>query len=126
MIHGSHLDRVLGAELVAFGICEDQPVFMLGQDGSAQLEEFVQVSLVPQPDVEMHPVLRGLGFGDDTQDRAPRAQEGAADVGSICTVCNCAGDRGRSSGAALQGEASNHRMLRRLRAGVVSDAEKAR
>ncbi len=37
----------------------------------------------------------------------------------------CAGDGGRSSGVALQGVASNHRELRRLRAGVVSVADKA-
>ena len=37
----------------------------------------------------------------------------------------CTGDGGRSPGAALQGEAPNHRRLRRLRAGVVSAAEKA-
>ena len=59
MIHRNHLDSV---ELVAFGIGKDQPVLLLGHDGSAQREEFVQVSPVPQPDVEVHPVLRGLGF----------------------------------------------------------------
>ncbi len=37
----------------------------------------------------------------------------------------CAEDGGRSSGVALQGEAPNHRKLRRSRAGVVSVAEKA-
>jgi hypothetical protein len=37
----------------------------------------------------------------------------------------CARDGGRSSGVALQGEAPNHRKLRRSRAGVVSVAEKA-
>jgi hypothetical protein len=37
----------------------------------------------------------------------------------------CTGDGGWSSGAALQGEASNHRKLRRSRAGVVSVADKA-
>ena len=37
----------------------------------------------------------------------------------------CAGDGGRSSGIALQGEVSNHRKLLRLRAVVVSVAEKA-
>ena len=36
----------------------------------------------------------------------------------------CARDGGGPSGAALQGEASNHRKLRRLRAGVVSVAVK--
>ena len=38
----------------------------------------------------------------------------------------CARDGGGPSGAALQGEASNHRQLRRSKAGVVSVAEKAR
>jgi hypothetical protein len=37
----------------------------------------------------------------------------------------CTGDGGGPSVAALQGEAANHRMLRRLRAGVVSVAEAA-
>jgi hypothetical protein len=37
----------------------------------------------------------------------------------------CAGDGGGPSGIALQGEVPNHRMLLRLRAVVVSDAEKA-
>jgi hypothetical protein len=37
----------------------------------------------------------------------------------------CAKDGGRPSGVALQGEAPNHRKLRRSRAGVVSVAEKA-
>ena len=36
----------------------------------------------------------------------------------------CVRDGGGPSGVALQGEASNHRMLRRLRAGVVSVAGK--
>ena len=37
----------------------------------------------------------------------------------------CAGDGGGPSGTALQGEVSNHRELLRLRAVVVSVAEKA-
>jgi hypothetical protein len=37
----------------------------------------------------------------------------------------CAGDGGRPSGTALQGEVSNHRKLLRSRAVVVSVAEKA-
>ena len=45
---------------------------------------------------------------------------------SVRRVRNCARDGGRSSGVALQGEVSNHRMLRRSRAGVVSVAEKVR
>ena len=36
----------------------------------------------------------------------------------------CVRDGGRSSGVALQGEAPNHRKLRRLSAGVVSVAVK--
>jgi len=35
-------------------------------------------------------------------------------------------DGGRSSGAGRQGQASNHRKLRRSKAGVVSVAEKRR
>ena len=41
------------------------------------------------------------------------------------TCRNSEGDGGRSSGAALQGEASNNPELRRLRAEVVSVREKA-
>jgi hypothetical protein len=37
----------------------------------------------------------------------------------------CVGDGGRPSGTALQGEVPNHRKLLRLRAVVVSVAEKA-
>lgn len=37
----------------------------------------------------------------------------------------CVRDGGRPSGIALQGEVSNHRKLRRSRAGVVSVAGKA-
>src|ERR1700686_385317 len=40
-------------------------------------------------------------------------------------VGNCVRDGGRSSGAGRQGQASNHRKLRRSKAGVVSVAEKA-
>ncbi len=40
-------------------------------------------------------------------------------------VRNCVRDGGRSSGAGRQGRASNHRKLRRSKAGVVSVAEKA-
>ena len=40
-------------------------------------------------------------------------------------VRNCVRDGGRSSGAGRQGQASNHRKLRRSKAGVVSVAEKA-
>ncbi len=40
-------------------------------------------------------------------------------------VRNCVRDGGRSSGAGRQGQASNHRKLRRSKAGVVSVPEKA-
>src|SRR5258707_6137360 len=40
-------------------------------------------------------------------------------------VRNCVRDGGRSSGAGRQGQASNHRKLRRSQARVVSDAEQA-
>jgi hypothetical protein len=40
-------------------------------------------------------------------------------------VRNCVRDGGRSSGAGRQGQASNHRKLRRSKAEVVSVAEKA-
>jgi group II intron reverse transcriptase/maturase len=40
-------------------------------------------------------------------------------------VRNCVRDGGRSSGAGRQGQASNHRKLRRSKTGVVSVAEKA-
>jgi transposase len=47
-------------------------------------------------------------------------------VGAACWRRCCARDGGRPSAVALQEEAANHRELRRLRAGVVSVAEKAR
>jgi len=52
--------------------------------------------------------------------RENRCRSGSADV------CNWAGDGGRPSGAVLQEMARNHRILRRSRAGVGSDAEKTR
>ena len=51
--------------------------------------------------------------------------EGGIDVEGRSERC-CTRDGGGPSGAALQGEAPNHRKLRRSRAGVVSVAEKAR
>jgi hypothetical protein len=51
--------------------------------------------------------------------------EGGFDVeGRALWMRCCTGDGGGPSGAVLQGEASNHRKLRRLRAGVVSVAGK--
>jgi hypothetical protein len=52
--------------------------------------------------------------------------EGGFDVeGRNLLQLGCIRDVGGPYEAALQGEASNHRELRRLRAGVVSVAEKA-
>ena len=54
-------------------------------------------------------------YADDCVPRTYRRKE----------VRCCARDGGRSSGAGRQGQASNHRKLRRSKAGVVSVAEKA-
>ena len=54
-------------------------------------------------------------YADDCVPRTHRRKE----------VRNCVRDGGRSSGAGRQGQASNHRKLRRSKAGVVSVAEKA-
>ena len=52
--------------------------------------------------------------------------EGGFDVeGRSLLELSCIGDVGGPYEAALQGEASNHRELRRSKAGVVSVAEKA-
>jgi RNA-directed DNA polymerase len=53
-------------------------------------------------------------YADDRVPRTHRRKE----------VRNCVRDGGRSSGAGRQGQASNHRKLRRSKAGVVSVAEK--
>jgi hypothetical protein len=58
-------------------------------------------------------------------DCAPRTQRGSRCRRSSQPMWCCAGDRGGPSGIALQGEVSNHRKVRRLRAGVLSVAEKA-
>jgi group II intron reverse transcriptase/maturase len=67
-------------------------------------------------------VMKLVRYADDCVTRMQRRER--------CRRSNfqmqcCAKDGGRSSGVALQGEAPNHRKLRRLRAGVVSVAEKA-
>jgi hypothetical protein len=54
-------------------------------------------------------------YADDSVPRTHRRKK----------VRNCVRDGGRSSGAGRQGQASNHRKLRRSKAGVVSVAEKA-
>src|ERR1700726_2505409 len=56
-----------------------------------------------------------MRYADDSVPRTHRRKE----------VRNCVRDGGRSSGAGRQGQASNHRKLRRSKAGVVSVAEKA-
>ena len=61
-------------------------------------------------------------FADDC---APRTQRGSRCRRSSQPMWCCARDRGGPSGIALQGEVSNHRKVRRLRAGVLSVAEKA-
>ena len=68
---------------------------------------------------EVKPSLKGkatlVRFADDCVPRTHRRKE----------VRNCVRDGGRPSGAGRQGQASNHRKLRRSKAGVVSVAEKA-
>ena len=61
------------------------------------------------------PVFFPIRYADDCVPRTHRRKE----------VRNCVRDGGRSSGAGRQGQASNHRKLRRSKAGVVSVAEKA-
>src|SRR3984893_5446190 len=61
---------------------------------------------------------RGHRFVRDADDCVPRTHRRKK-------VRNCVRDGGRSSGAGRQGQASNHRKLRRSKAGVVSVAEKA-
>jgi len=56
-----------------------------------------------------------MRYADDSVPRTHRRKK----------VRNCVRDGGRSSGAGRQGQASNHRKLRRSKAGVVSVAEKA-
>ncbi len=58
-------------------------------------------------------------------DRVPRTQGGIDVEGRTQRAVLCQRWRFGPSGAALQGEASNHRKVRRLRAGVPSVAEKA-
>jgi retron-type reverse transcriptase len=70
-------------------------------------------------ETEVRPRLKGgctlVRFADDGVPRTHRRKE----------VRNCVRDGGRPSGAGRQGQASNHRKLRRSKAGVVSVAEKA-
>jgi hypothetical protein len=89
-------------------------------------------SSVPWPPVRQNdPFVRGsflrsVAHIDRYTGDVCHERKGGADVeGRSDPLWCCAGDGGRSSGVALQGEASNHRKLRWLRAKVVSVAEKA-
>jgi len=62
-----------------------------------------------------HPDIPFERYADDGVPRTHRRKE----------VRNCVRDGGRSSEVGRQGQASNHRKLRRSKAGVVSVAEKA-
>jgi len=66
-----------------------------------------------------------VSFERYADDGAPRTKRRSRCRRSRPTIRCCAGDGGRPSGAALQGEAPNHRKVRRSRAGVLSVAEKA-
>ena len=66
------------------------------------------------------PVLRERGGAIP-----PRHSPCATNVLTAMEVRNCARDEGRSLEAGRQGQASNHRKLRRSKAVVVSVAEKA-
>jgi hypothetical protein len=70
--------------------------------------------------------LRRCLDAEEPEIRAPRRQkEGSMYEVEPCEA-GCGGDVGRPYGVALQGEAPNHRELRRPKAEVVSVAEKAR
>src|SRR5262245_59347222 len=60
---------------------------MLGQHRGAQPEEFVQVSLVSEPDIDVHAVLRGLGFGDLLEEEDQRTVWGVDGYHRIRSWC---------------------------------------
>src|SRR5215204_943093 len=60
-------------------------------------------------------------FDERVMPRTRRKERSKSNQPEACRI----GDGGRSSDAALQGEASNHLTLRRSRAGVVNSEEKA-
>jgi group II intron reverse transcriptase/maturase len=68
------------------------------------------------------PAMKLVRYSDDCVPRTPRRNR--CRRSSQPRWC-CTRDGGRPSGIALQGEVSNHRKLRRSRAGVVSVAETA-
>ena len=81
------LSRLFCAELVTFGIGEDPPAVMFGHHRRAQSEELRQVSVVSEPDVDVHAVLRGLGFGTSwTKKTSEPSGESMATVGSVSGV----------------------------------------
>ena len=71
------------------------------------------------------PGMPGDGRVEELAKRAPRRRKEGSMSRSDPTDAGCSRDGGWPSGAALQGEAPNHRELRRSRAEVVSVAEKA-
>ncbi len=103
----------------------------LDQDVTAGLERWTPTAGTPQgavispllANLYLHPLdelMAGKGYrmvryADDCVPRTHRRK----------AVRNCVRDGGRSSGAGRQGQASNHRKLRRPKAEVVSVAEKA-
>jgi len=70
-----------------------------------------------------HPSYRMIRYADDC---VPRTLKEDRCRRSVHRMRCCTGDGGWPSAVALQGEAANHRELRRSRAGVVSVAETAR
>jgi RNA-directed DNA polymerase len=103
----------------------------LGQDIMRDIERWTPTQGTPQgavispllANIYLHPLdelmaargYRMVRYADDCVPRTHRRKE----------VRNCVRDGGRSSGAGRQGQAPNHRKLRRSKAGVVSVAEKA-
>ncbi len=65
-----------------------------------------------------------MGHSPHRTRRSVCATKGSANEVTLALLC-CIEDEGRPLRAAFQEEASNHRKLRRSRAGVVSVTEKA-
>src|SRR5262245_41666928 len=60
---------------------------MLGDHRGAHLEEVVQVSLVSEPNIDVHAVLHGLGFGnllEEEHQRTVRGVDGNHRIGFRC------------------------------------------
>jgi RNA-directed DNA polymerase len=97
----------------------DNGLFEDSREGTPQggpLSPLLSNLVLDELDRELkHRGHRFVRYADDCVPRTHRRKE----------VRNCVRDGGRSSGAGRQGQASNHRKLRRSKAGVVSVAEKA-